>query len=187
MTKTLVQDLNHREQLKCDCCTVATKVCWLIIAVATSLVPTFHAVSASVDQAVFTAPVISSRGPHHRVWTRTNIVTLPNGLTRTNSSSYVELGSGMHRWDPNANQWVDAEVLLEIQGNTAVSRNGAHNVTFAANANTPGAISLVSPDGKTFRSHVLGIAWFDASTSQSEMIAELKDSIGELHPPDTVI
>jgi len=93
----------------------------------------------------------------------------------------------MHRWDTNAHEWVDAEAVIEIEGNTAVSRKGAHNVSFAANANTAGAVTLVTPDGKTMRSHVLGIAWFDSANNRSEMVGTLKDSIGVLYPPDVVL
>lgn len=132
-------------------------------------------------------PIITERGPHHRLWSRTSVTTLPNGRSRTNTSSFVELGSGMHRWEARAGAWANAEALIEIEGNAAVARKTAHQVTFAANANTPGAIDLITPDSKRLRSHVLGIAWFDAASGRSEMIAELKDAIGEVHPPDVVI
>ena len=82
----------------------------------------------------------------------------------------------MHRWDSKAGQWVDAEAVIEIEGNTAVARKGAHQVTFASNANTPGCIDLVPPDGKHLRSHVLGIALFNSANSRSELIGSLKNS-----------
>ena len=112
---------------------------------------------------------------------------MPDGRPRTVTSSYVELGSGLHRWDAQARAWVDAEAVIEIAGTGAAATKGAHGVTFAANANTRGCIDLVTPDGKRLRSHLLGIAWFDAKTGKSEMIGELKNSIGELHHPNVVI
>lgn len=131
--------------------------------------------------------VIVERGPHHRVWKQARVTTLPGGTLQTNVSSYTELGSGLHRWDEQQKTWVDAEAKLEIVGNNAIGRSAAHQVVFAPNANTAGAIDFLTPDGKRLRSHVLGIAFFDAATGQSEMIGELKDSAGELHAPNVVI
>ena len=131
--------------------------------------------------------VIVERGAHHRVWKQARVATLPGGQLVTNVSSYTELGSGLHRWDGQNQQWVDAEAKLEIVGNNALGRSAAHQVLFAPNANTAGAIDFLTSDGKRLRSHVLGIAFFDAATGQSEMIAELKDSAGELHAPNVVI
>lgn len=130
---------------------------------------------------------IVSRGPNHRVWSRTNVSVGLDGLSRSNVSSFVELGSGMHRWSTESNRWIDAEAVLEIEGNTAVGRKGAHQVTFAANANTAGSVNYVTPDGKRLRSHVLGIALFDSANNHSEMIATIKDSQGELYPPNVVV
>ena len=178
---------NHQAQLHWDNRTVVATASGFILAFAVSLSPTLQAAAVRADQAAPATPVITARGPHHRVWTKTNVVTGLDGLTRTNASSYIELGSEMHRWDVQAGQWVDAEAVIEIEGNTAVSRKGAHNVTFAANANTAGCIDLVAPDGKRFRSHVLGIALFNSANSRSEMIGSLKNSTGELYPPNVVI
>ena len=143
-----------------------------------------------VDQGSSLKPgesIIVERGAHHRVWKQATVATLSDGRLQTNVSSYTELGSGLHRWDGQNQQWVDAEARLEIAGNNAVGRSAAHQVIFAPNANTAGAIDFLTPDGKRLRSHVLGIAFFDAATGQSEMIAELKDSAGELHAPNVVI
>ena len=131
--------------------------------------------------------VIVERGAHHRVYQQARLATLPGGHLVTNISSYTELGSGLHRWDERESKWVDAEAKIEIVGNSAHGRSAAHQVAFAGNANTAGAIDFLTPDGKRLRSHVLGIAFFDAATGQSEMIAELKDSAGELHAPNVVI
>ena len=180
-------DRNPRAWLHRDNRTVVATASVLLLALAASLSPALQAAEARADQAVLTTPVITERGPHHRVWTKTNVVTEADGRTRTNASSYVELGSGMHRWDSNAGQWVDSEAVIEIEGNIAVTRRGAHNVTLAADANTAGCINLVTPDGKRFRSHVLGIALFNSANSRSEMIGSLKNSTGELHPPNVVI
>jgi len=50
----------------------------------------------------------------------------------------------------------------------------------AANANTPGAVDMQSPDGKRFTSHVLVIAFTDAKTGASAFFGTTQDSIGEV-------
>jgi hypothetical protein len=45
------------------------------------------------------APTVVERGPHHRVWETTTLVTDAEGLVVTNVGSYVELGTGLHYWD----------------------------------------------------------------------------------------
>lgn len=134
-------------------------------------------------------PAITERGPHHRVWSRQDVRTLPDGRAVTNISSFVELGSGIHRWDAQAGQYVDASDAIEIaaDGSGAFGRNAAHQAHFSPNANTAGAITVITPDGKTFKSHALSLAWFDSATGQSELFASIKDSIGELHAPNVVI
>src|SRR6266487_2778718 len=134
-------------------------------------------------------PTITERGPHHRVWSRQDVRTLPDGRAVTNVSSFVELGSGIHRWDAQAGQYVDASDLIEIaaDGSGAFGRNAAYQVHFSPDANTAGAITLITPDGKTLKSHALSLAWFDSATGRSELFASIKDSIGELHAPNVVI
>jgi hypothetical protein len=46
---------------------------------------------------------------------------------------------------------------------------------------------LLAPDGKRFRSHVLGLAYRDAASGQSVMIADIQNSIGAVLPPNQVI
>src|SRR6478609_8708167 len=99
------------------------------------------------------APVsaVLERGPHHRVVERVLAETLPDGTVRERKSSYTELATGMHYIKDG--QWQESKEEIEIFEGAAVARQGAHQVIFAANLNSPGAIDLVAPDGKRFRSH----------------------------------
>lgn len=148
-------------------------------------VPARAAVAAAESKV--STPVIVERGPHHRVWRQEQVTTLPDGRLRTNSTSHTELASGMHRWDAQTDHWIEAEPRIELFGEGALGRSAAHSVGFSANANTAGAIDLVTPDGLRLRSHVIGLAFLEPRTGRSEFFAELQDSLGELHAPDTVI
>src|SRR5262245_12719162 len=49
-----------------------------------------------------------------------------------------------------------------------------------------GAIDLLTPDGKRFRSHIIGLAYMDAASGRSTMFAEIKDCNGAVLPPNQV-
>ncbi len=128
--------------------------------------------------------VVVERGLHHRVWQKETIRQLPNGRAVTNRSAVVELESGMHFQKDG--QWKESTEEIELFQGGAVARNGPHQVIFAPNFNTAGVIDMQSPDGQRFRSHVLGLGVYDPATGRSELIAEVKDSIGELSPPNEI-
>ncbi len=131
------------------------------------------------------APVVVERGPSHRVWQRTTYVQTPSGKRLPRVSRYVELATGMHYWEDG--QWKESRAEIELAPDGAVARRGSHKVSFAPNINTRGSIALETEDGKHFRSHILGLAYTDEACGQSRMIATIKDSIGELTPPNQVL
>src|SRR5207249_2683163 len=55
-----------------------------------------------------------------------------------------------------------------------------HQVSFLSNLNSPGAVDLTLPDGQHLVSQVYGLSYYDYSSGQSVLIAEVKDSIGQL-------
>ncbi len=129
--------------------------------------------------------LIVERGPHHRVWQRTRSDVLPDGNSVNRVSSYTELATGLHYWSEN--RWNDSVAEIEIINGSAVARRGQHNVIFSANLNSPGAIDMQSPDGKRFRSHLLGIAYTDYANGRSVMLAEVKDCLGAVRIPNQVL
>src|SRR5438093_4022161 len=130
-------------------------------------------------------PVVVERGPHYRVWQRTVLETLADGSTLTRQSGYTEIAVGMHYIKDGL--WTESKEEIELFQDGAIARQGQIQVIFAPNIATPGAIDLLMPDGKRWKTHVLGIAVYDRATGKSELIAEVKDSIGELHPPNVVV
>ena len=140
---------------------------------------------STLAQAPPNATVVE-RGPHHRVIERTLTETRLDGTTAQRKSSYTELATGLH-YKNELGEWIESREEIEIFQGAAVARQGQHSVIFAAQLNSPGAIDLLSPDGKRFRSHVIGLAYTDAASGRSVMIAETKDSIGAVLPPNQVI
>ena len=131
------------------------------------------------------APAVVERGPNHRVWQRTITSVLPNGRVAERKSSYTELATGLHYWKDG--QWAESKEEIEIFQGAAAARQGPHQVIFAANLHSPGAIDLLTPDGKRFRSHILGLAYTDYATGQSVLIAETKDCQGAVVRPNQLI
>jgi hypothetical protein len=130
---------------------------------------------------------VVSRGPHHRVVNRRVQETLSDGRVVEQVRQYTELGTGLHYWDATTGQYKDTEELIEVVNGFAVAQRGPHKVIFAANPNSPGAVDLESPDGKQFRSHVVGLAYTDADSGRSVIVAEIQDCVGVVVPPNTVV
>lgn len=122
-----------------------------------------------------------SRSAHQTEWSsvryRTNAGT---GKITASTNTYIELGTGLNRLDADTGKWIESREEIEIINGGAVARQGQHQVTFAANIHTAGAIQTVASDGKILRSHVLGLAYTDAASGQSVLIAGVRDSIGEV-------
>ena len=125
-----------------------------------------------------TEPTILERGPHHRVVAHSRPTSDGSRDPAAAEQSYVELATGMHYWENG--RWLESQEVIEASPQGATARRGPHKVAFAANLNSSWAIDFKTADGKRFRSHVLGLAYTDASTGKSVLIAEVKDSIGQI-------
>ena len=121
---------------------------------------------------------ITERGPHHRVWTCVTWVTNELKEVAALTNSYTELQTGLHYWQ--SGQWLESRpVILPVAGG-AVAPQTQHQVTFAANLNTRCAMTLITPDGKTLSSHILGLSYFDTASGQAVLLATTQDSVGGL-------
>ena len=110
----------------------------------------------------------------------------PKGQVVTHIHKYTELTTGMHYQDANGN-WVEAKELIESYATGAIARQGLYQVIFANNLNTRGAIDLQTPEGKRLRSNVLGLSYYDTATGNNVLIAQIKDTQGELISPNQVL
>jgi len=128
---------------------------------------------------------VIGRDANSRVWERTVYERGPSGQAIPKKHNYIELATGLHYWQNG--QWQESQELIESFPGGAIARQGQHKVIFANNLATVGAIDMQTPDGKRMRSHVLGLSYFDAASGQSVLIAEVKDSLGQLYPPNVVI
>ena len=126
------------------------------------------------------------RGANHKVWQRETYEQGPDGKVVARIHKYTELASGLH-YKNSQGEWVEAKEEIETAPGGAVARQGQHQVIFANNLNSYGAIDLQTPDGKRLRSNVLGLGYMDKATGQSVLIAEIQDSQGQLISANQVL
>lgn len=133
------------------------------------------------------AVIVNERGPHHRVC-HLPTADLPPAQPPPQprpGQTYTELATGLHYFADG--QWQETREEITIVDGVAAARQGPHQAAFAPNLNSPGAIELISPEGHRFRSHVLGLAYTDAASGRSVMIASVQDCAGALQPPNQVL
>jgi hypothetical protein len=123
---------------------------------------------------------VIERGPHHTIHHWQTQVNWPDGRTTLEPHYLTELATGLNRPDPVRDEWVPSREEIEIFPGGAIARQALHQARFAGNLNSEGAIELVKPDGQILRSHILGLAYLDTVTGQTALIAETKDSAGEV-------
>jgi parallel beta-helix repeat protein len=126
-----------------------------------------------------TACRVVERGENHSVWERISYEIAPNGRQVPQVHRYTELATGLNFRNAQG-ELEESKEEFELLPGKAVARQGQHKVTLNYNLNSAGAIEMATPDGKTLRSHVLGLSYFDTSSGQSVLIAEVKDSVGKV-------
>jgi hypothetical protein len=122
---------------------------------------------------------VIERGPHHRVMASVTWSTNAAGRAFAHTNLYTELATGMHRLLEGGG-WVPSSTRIEVVPGGAIARNGPHVVSFPATIATP--VECVTPDGRRLRSIILGLSYLDTSTGDSVLLAELKNSAGQLLP-----
>ena len=124
-------------------------------------------------------------GANYNVWQKTTYETGPNGVQRPHIHKYVELASGLNYL--NNGTWTASQELIAPYTPGAIAQSGPYQVIFANNLNTAGAIDVQTPDGKRLRSNIIGLGYYDRSTGNSVLIAQLQDSVGELISSNQVL
>lgn len=113
------------------------------------------------------------QGPHHRIW-QTKVP--PNTQQTTDGdapSTYVELGTGLNRWDRTQRRWLEAHADFErTPDGYFVALHTQHQAILSPDLNVLGAVDLMTPDERRLRSTILGLALVDGRTGRSVLVAE---------------
>ncbi len=109
------------------------------------------------------------------------------GQITQRNHNYVQVGSGINYRD-EAGQWQPSQDLIELTDDgAAAALRGPHKLHFNPNLNTQGVIALTTVSNRVISSHPLALYYFNAETGQSALVAQVKDSIGEFHPPNQLV
>lgn len=109
---------------------------------------------------------------------------------KTNVHAYTELATGLNVWNPANGRWEESDPAFDLADGVAVSRRTQHRLTLASQINAAnGTVDLLAPDGRRFRSTVLGLTLFNRRTGRSLALAELKSDspVGELIASNAVL
>ena len=133
--------------------------------------------------------VILERGLHHRQWARvetTRDAVSGEFVLRTNIV-YIEMATGMHYVDPATGKLTESIEQFEAVPGGAIARHGQHFLALSKDLATAGAAQLQTPDGKRLLSNLIGLSFYDASTDQHVLIAEVKSSQGQIVGSNQVV
>lgn len=124
-------------------------------------------------------------GPHHRIHLTRQHAADRNGKLKETEARYLEVQTGLLYFEQGG--WWKSKEEIELREHHAVAYRAPHKVTFQANINRFAVVHFVSPEGKEMGSHVLGLSYYDAASGRSALIAELKDSLAKLVPPNQLV
>ncbi len=109
---------------------------------------------------------VASRGFHERLWTKVVAQTNQFGQASTQSSSFVEVSTGVCYRDDQG-QWRDSEDLIELAtdgSGGARAVRGPHKVYFAPNLNSAEPITLVTLSNRFFKIRPVALAYYDSAS-----------------------
>lgn len=126
-------------------------------------------------------------GPHHSVFEAETEGPTQGSTIDSPAGRYVELASGLNRYDDKQRQWVPAEAVFEkTRKGGMVARRTQHQLILPADlAKEP--IDMLCPDGTRLISAPLGLALLDLRTGESVLVAELKPCAATLAAASTVV
>ena len=129
-------------------------------------------------RSLLAAPVALERGPDHVRWLVTNQIQTAQGLVKV-PSEFVQIESGLNRWDQDTASWVTTDLGIELFQDGAIVRNLQYSVIFSPNLANPGALDIQLPNGQRLRGQIMGIAY--TLGAQSILVAEIRDCAAEVH------
>jgi hypothetical protein len=129
---------------------------------------------------------VSEVGPDHRVYHDQKEPAGSNAnFTDSEPRRIVEIESGMNYW--NGSEWVASEAVFDLNDQGFGASKLQFEVQLASQLNRPGAVTLVTRDGKELRSTPVAIGLFDAKSGKSLVIGAITNSLGALAEPNKVV
>ena len=130
-------------------------------------------------------PTVTERGAHHRVEQWVERILGEDGTTNDITHSYTVLANGMHYL--NGGEWRETvPEFVPVNGGWLAAR-GPHQVLVSEELFVTGAVTVVSPEGQTWRSTPMTLALRDRAGGQVWVLGESRATRGELAAANTVL
>lgn len=126
------------------------------------------------------------RGPHHEVTIGVNNLRSADGEMRAVTNRYVELADGLNRQDERG-MWVRSIPRFRLKEGWAISDECQHRVEIRLRSGKRGEVTMTMPDGRSLRSQVFGICYFDMATGESVLLAEARERVGRIQSADQIL
>ncbi|MGE3309496.1 MAG: LamG-like jellyroll fold domain-containing protein [Limisphaerales bacterium] len=131
---------------------------------------------------------ILERGENHNVVQRVTAERDRIGATILVTNTWVQLESALNYWDVESERWLESREEIELTRTGAMALQGPMRAIFSSNANDPnGALDIEVRHSVRLRSSLLALRYFDAATGGSAVLGTIRDTRGELLPPNQVI
>ena len=142
-----------------------------------------HPGSTAAQQAVrlLTPPQaeVVEMGPHHRVWSRTELVPDGMGGWRAEERRVTELATGLGRWDEGQRAYVGARAAFEVtESGHVIARETAHQLILPPDL-SESAVDMLAPDGARLGWQLIGLAMIDRASGQSVLLGEAQPSAAQ--------
>jgi hypothetical protein len=138
--------------------------------------------ATNVQNSPFT---VIQRDANSTVWQRTNYERGPSGEMLPHVHHLVELATGLNYTNSQTGQWTPSKEEIELLSDgTAAATQGQHRVSFPSDIYS-GVIHVITADGRHLKSRPVGISYDDGSNTV--LIAQLKDSVGEIVGSNEVV
>jgi len=107
-------------------------------------------------------PTILESGPDTLLWQSVSPATDTDGRAVLVTNTWEELATGLTYFDDARQARIPTVEAFEVSADgRALALRGPHRVAAAPNLHSWGAVEVQTPEGQTFRSHLLGIAYTD--------------------------
>jgi hypothetical protein len=115
------------------------------------------------------------------------ITNAATGDVASRQHRYIEVGTGLNYRDQSGKHQESKDLIELSPDGGAEARQGAYKVRFAPNINSVGAVTTTTPSNRAFKTHILGLYYYDAASGKSALISGLRNSTGALLPPNQII
>lgn len=145
-----------------------------------------HAQLQGNQQNVSPNYTIAARGAYYCLWQNAEpAATNGQGQVSYRTNCFTELATGLNYLSNG--WWMPSVPAIQITQTGGAATNGQQQVIFNPHINVSNAVQITTPDAVLFKSHIMGLSYYDASSGSNVLFAELQDTTGQLVTSNQVV